>query len=443
MPEGDVKVYVELIPTEASMKKSAEGFVNEFQEKFKGLDLKDVLGKVGESLKGITGIGEGAGAAAGAGGVGGGAGGIIGLLGVIAGAVLALVALQFVVSAFFEAVGPIIKLLSKVLVVFFLLLLAPFIKRLAPVLGEVVKSIINTAKILGDILDFFLGGGTPGEVVTEGMDQAIADVRSALDVMKDAGDITDAQYQENIKILDNLQVVADKYQAFIDGLLSLQMFTDPLGFFGIPFEMLLATINAYFGTEFPTNLQTILGDALTAIYDALLVQWTLFIEQAQEGLNILVQDVFFNPIWKQIADTIDFMAEDVFGAVWNIIFNTIQSIAGALQSGLDAINSAVSAGQRLVGGIAGFVTGAFTGQDFVMRPGGQITSFSSDDTIIGVKNPANIGGANRGTVVNVSNTYNVDAGADATRLKKLFEENNRAMAKSLRDRLSYVGGFYA
>jgi hypothetical protein len=74
----------------------------------------------------------------------------------------------------------------------------------------------------------------------------------------------------------------------------------------------------------------------------------------------------------------------------------------------------------LIGASTGFTPGAGAKQpeqDFVQRPGQAPTSFSPNDTIIGVKDPASLGGGG-GITVNIDNVSGVDADAIAVALRE-------------------------
>ena len=72
--------------------------------------------------------------------------------------------------------------------------------------------------------------------------------------------------------------------------------------------------------------------------------------------------------------------------------------------------------------------------DFISRAGGEITSFSPDDTIIGVKDINKLGGGG----MTYAPVYNVQAGVDGSLLEKIFREHDDNFRREFLGRSSYV-----
>jgi len=125
-------------------------------------------------------------------------------------------------------------------------------------------------------------------------------------------------------------------------------------------------------------------------------------------------------------------------ATSNALTKTTSSIFTSIGSAINSINAVVKGGFTS-GNASGGGGGGGGFKDFISRPGMGVSSFSPSDTIIGVKNPENLGGQS----VVINNTFNVDGNVDKTELKKIFSDFSRDQARELRMRTSYVGGFYA
>lgn len=89
-------------------------------------------------------------------------------IGVIAGATLGILAAVTIISAFFEAVGPIIKVVMKILTFILLILLMPFLKIFLTLLGPMAKFFIQMAKGISDLTDFLLTPQKAGANVIAG-----------------------------------------------------------------------------------------------------------------------------------------------------------------------------------------------------------------------------------------------------------------------------------
>ncbi len=452
MVEGaDVTIRYKFLPTDKSIRESANKVVNqlnkvvgkpittasakrlttEFDKTTNSIInlLRATQQKTSLQTKILSGMKfiEGGGITGGAGG--GAAGGIAGggmmaALGTIAALLVIIVAAMAIISAFFDAVGPIIKVVMKMLSAVILILLMPFLKRGLPVLFGILKWIIEMSKGISTFVDEFL-------TYMEGV-------------------------FEKVKGGDLLALVE-----FILG---------PAGMLGIFLLKKLA--------EF---LASVDWDAvIRAIIPLVQASFAILMDM----INVLGATVFGGDLWKQIKDAIDFIATQVFGeGIWNEIKNLVTGSDGVVDKfiairdalgeflaglinvfntlfgpfGLSIAHPQTGAGSGsasisitdVPGGIpgtgetrgprgetiaerdarvAGYIAGGIA-DDFISRDG-KIQKFNSGDTIIGTKTP---GG------VNITNNLNVSAGVDKNEFRKILDEFNRQQAREMRSRTSYYG----
>jgi len=496
---GDVTVYYRLVPTEDSIRKSSEQIVNNINSGFKkgfstvskdaskklesvfsiipgvkGLgqvmapiseDLSEIMKTTMAGFKGAraagAGIGEAAGAGAAAGREAAGAmGGIGPMLAEMRGGIAAMVGMlaiisvaMLIVSAFFEAVGPLIKVMVKILSAMILLMLIPVLRIILPYLPGIVRALISLSKWLGEIFGVLAG--------------------VMIDWLK--------------SMWNSLVIIADKITSAFGKLAKgdiIGFFTD---IFGAGIEAILLIIKGAIGPFLWGIADAIVKNApaiieflmttLTGIWDIikLSINWIgEFVFGKETWTQIknavkFIQSIFtVEGLWTQIKAAIDFIGESVFGKglweqikqaikdvndmindEWANIIQTLKDIGAALKPILDFLHpprkEPESREMAVMLGETPVVTGTYAPggtkygpriDDFISRPGMGIQSFSPSDTIIGTK-----GGMGGGVTVN--NTFNIDAGVDSSRLKEILSKFAREQARELRMRTSYSGGVYA
>lgn len=79
---------------------------------------------------------------------------------------------------------------------------------------------------------------------------------------------------------------------------------------------------------------------------------------------------------------------------------------------------------------------AYKKNDFISRPGQNVTNFSPDDTIIGLKDTNKLGG--KSMQFNYSPSYNISSGTDKSDLKRIFDEHDEKVRREFMSQLSYV-----
>jgi len=142
-------------------KKTTSGVINllrAFQQKTSLQTKLMALMKFAEG-KGITG-GAGGGEGGGIGGAVGGiaGGGMMAALGLITALLVIITVGITLISAFFDAVGPIIKVVMKMFSAMILILLMPFLKRGLPILFGILQWMVKMAKGVSELTDSFMTG---------------------------------------------------------------------------------------------------------------------------------------------------------------------------------------------------------------------------------------------------------------------------------------------
>ncbi len=127
-------------------------------------------------------------------------------------------------------------------------------------------------------------------------------------------------------------------------------------------------------------------------------------------------------IWNQIIKPSWEFLKDVGVWIWDIISAPFRWLADKIKSIWDFFSG-------LGGGLVRGVKGIFGFGDFIQRPGQAPTPFSSQDTIIGVKNPASLGG---GTVININNPI-VRQSSD---IKLIANEVSKVLQRQMSGRIS-------
>jgi len=163
----------------------------------------------------------------------------------------------------------------------------------------------------------------------------------------------------------------------------------------------------------------------------------------KKGIDFIGTSIFGETVWKDIQDAITWLNNNIFGPlVWDPIKIALTSILDALQKAASSL-ALIKIGSTVIGkvldplGILGFIGKVFGYGDFISRPGQPTATFSPDDTIIGVKNPADLMGKGGGGM-SYSPVYNVQAGIDGEMLKKIFREHDDNFRREFLGRSSYV-----
>jgi hypothetical protein len=422
-------------------------FLEPYQEKIRGMMERLHLKKEFTPAISPAGVGKGEGGAivpqAGSGG------GMIGALGMIVGLLTVISVVMMIIGAFFDAVGPIIKVVMKMLSAVILILLMPFLKRGLPVLFGILNAVIQFSKLLSNFVDKFL-------TYMEGAFGELA-----------AGNPM--------------------------GLIKLWL--GPIGMVGIELlKLLIQFLSKVNWGEVINTIVKALGLAFITMKDivkGLII--TLFGEPTWNTIKAAVkfiQGIFDKDgIWKKIQEAVDFIGESVFGkGLWDTMKQSFYDIVDMLEqiytmlgdawdrtlgqvfgkthrtaspSELLAIQEAAGILTKIKtsNGVGGNISvtpaninpaqqainnkynaiydkAAGVNQDFISRPGMGVQSFSPNDTIIGTK-----GGIGGGT--NITNNLYVSAGVDKNEFRKILSDFNREQARELRMRTSYAAGFYS
>ncbi len=506
--EADVTIRYAFLPTESSIREGAQKVIKTFNEKaakqkwgsgiysqayHKRINevMKSSVGKIGNEYKnttdsiinllratqqktslqtkllsgmkllegkGITG-GVGGGEEGGGGAIGGIMGGIAGggagaALAAIVGLLTVISVSMMLISAFFDAVGPIIKVVMKMFSAMILILLMPFLKRGLPVLFDLLKWMISMSKGLADFADSFM------TYIEKLLGKAMGgDIGAIFELLVGPlGMLVIFLGKELVKFL-----AAVDWKAIVDAVIPMLQNA---------FSVVMDFINTIGEAVFGKGMWLQIVSAVNLIYEIF----------SKDG------------VWNVIKETIDWLGENIFGKeMWetlksdittaiNGIIITLGSLSSAIQTITKGITdfwnnvvvpnsfgflSRISTAPTLFGGFAsksnfgydesgkiGFLGGGSFGggstskgtttpgtgsglaiaNDFISRPGGGMMPFSPDDTIIGVKDTGKLGGTN------ITNNLYVSSGVDKKEFRKLLTEFGRQQGRELRTRTSYYGG---
>jgi len=392
-----------------------------------------------------------------------GGGGMLKVLGIIVGLLGAIYLVTNIIGAFFEAVGPFLKILIKVLVAFFLILFAPILKALAPHMKEIITAFLGLGKVIGGQIQKLIdaiGTGDIFKILIE-MTPLVGGILGILLVGKAISLTVDLVAGALGGILGKFFNVMGEviFKPAIDITLNLAknaiakltaLFTTTM-LYGVPLGGLFAG-TALLGIGIALLIVTT-GDPLAQAVSAALVGTGLILTaSALAGLGITLPEGI------------------AFGLVVGIVFaimGGLENIIPGLKQQLDKARTSLGAapGQSVLQSwitdplkAAGDAMNAWlynfllnmvpqmknkaattpAGTDFISRPGVGMIPFSSSDTIIGAKDFSKLGGG-----VTVNNTFNIDAGVDASKLKDILTKFSREQARELRMRTSYTAGTYA
>ena len=365
-------------------------------------------------------------------GVGGGGGvmEMVKLLGVIA------VAMIFI-QAFFEAVGPFIKVVMKLFAAFFLIALLPALKILMkslPLIWGVLKVVAQgIASVLQAVIDII--GSAIGDIASGNVDwtQVLLFIFAPVPMIM-AKFIGPMIISLGKQLLDWL---ATALPSFIDSAIS--VIKGMIDFIG----------SAVFGKDIWNTIKECINQLVTYIFNKNGVWSTIM------GAITWISDFIFNKdkgVWPQIQTTLGWLVSNIFSMnLWQPLIDSLNVVVSALQKAASAVGQISSGGNYLgkiasaitgfspIGAIYNMVTKGGPFGDFIARPGGGIQSFSPDDTIIGVKNPGKLNGGS--TIIN--NTYNINGNVDKAQLKQMMSDMAREQGRQLRTKTSYVSGFYS
>ncbi len=464
-------------------KKTTSGVINllrAFQQKTSLQTKLMALMKFAEG-KGITGGvgGEGGGIGGAVGGIAGG--GVMAALGLIAGLLVVISVGMTLISAFFDAVGPIIKVVMKMVSAMILILLMPFLKRGLPVLFGILKWMIQMAKGIANFADTFM------TYIEKLLGKAMGgDPMAIFELL--VGPLGMLVLFLGKKLVEFLAGV--NWNAIVAKVIPILE-----GAFNFAKDMIKTFVTNTFGSDAWNLIKAAIEFIKIALNPGGI--WTII----KGVIDYIDEEIFNKGIWKSIRDGLDEIGY-FMDVEWQKIISGLMDIGNALEpiakwfrdlsvwfggTGPSLLEqwyagpggSAYGEAKGVWGG-KGATLGAYgdtggknmtpppgwTGDsgvgipenyrripgggvetiaerdarmakemgDFISRPGAGIIPFSSSDTIIGTKNPGAIGG----TTINT--TLNVSAGVDKGEFRKLLTEFSRQQGRELRTRTSYYGG---
>lgn len=442
MPDGaDVTIRYQFLPTESSIKESAEKVVRQLNKtggsafsKASGKKLQtefdktvDILvnflratqqktslqTKIMSAIKFGKEMGVPIGGGGGEAGAGGGGGGLAGSIGMLIGIMTAVSIAVLLIAGFFEAVGPLLKMFVKVVAAVFIILLAPILRRIMPVIGNLIKAIVGGAKSIAggeEALFDNIGKLFMGEFLKPLEDLLFGVAKTVVMGLKN---IIFGGLERIIFFIGD--VIGRMLVAFME-LGSVILTT--LGISDVAFRKTISDviIGVNTATAAAVNFIKALSDTYTTIIDAFFVEARL---QFDSGFNSLLEaiNLFVNGL-ASAAVAIGVTPGNIPSR--NIPLDTI--VREQEEARIKRKNS---------------YTYGKTALDFISRPGSGIQAFSPNDTIIGMKNPGALGGTT------INNYLTVSAGVDRNEFRKILSEFNREQAKGMRSKTSYVSGVYA
>ncbi len=515
MADADVTIRYEFLPTERSIRESAERVVKQFnktagkQEWGTGIYSKDYFSKMNETMKkanartktefdkttdsiinflratqqktslqtkilsGMKFLGlrggaggteageEGGGIAAGVGALGGG--GVLVALGAIAALLTVISVSMMLISAFFDAVGPIIKVVVKMISAMILILLMPFLKRGLPVLFGILKWMIQMAKgistfadqfmtymeklfgrvLTGDpmaIVELLLGPiGMLGIFLAKKLVEFLAEVdwKGIVDSIIPLLESAFAILGEAINAFGTAVFGEETWGKIKAAIRFIQEILAPEGLWGKIKEAIDYIGKEIFGEAVWNNIKALIGTAKDLLITSLTNVSTAIQEIAIGMVN------WWNSMFGWIArvstpksvDSKSFLLKALGVSLGGGGGKSVKDLVEAMDAGYSA-DSGMRGGETIAerdARVGGYIAGGMA-TDFISRPGMALQSFSPNDTIIGTKTPGAIGGGN------ITNNLYVSAGVDKSEFRKLLTEFSRQQGRELRTRTGYYGG---
>ena len=361
----------------------------------------------------------------GAGATAGGAGGILGALGVIAGLLVVISVAMTLVSAFFDAVGPIIKVVMKMFSAIILILLMPFLKRGLPILFGILQWMVKMAKGVSELTDSFMTG----------IEKTLGKIFAG-----DTGAILD------LLIAIFLGPVGLLFLVLTKELIKLVA--------SIDWNELIRKVTPFVIAAFDV-LKTAIDGIGTVVFGE--ETWA----NIKEGIK-LIQDIFSKDgIWNSIKNAINFIGTEIFGeGVWTAIkealgtatdgviakFVSIRDKLGEILTGLITFyNNTLG---RYLGRISTVPTSAIDTSNIktpadALKLGNLATEIARGVDLRGGIASGGGGFSRAGGAISINNSLNVSAGVDKNEYRKILSEFSRSQGKNLRNRTSYFGGAFA
>ncbi len=456
--EADVTIRYAFLPTESSIREGAQKVIKTFNEKaakqkwgsgiyseayHKRINevMKSSVGKIGNEYKnttdsiinllratqqktslqtkilsgmkflegkGITGGISGGEGVAGAAGAGAG-GGMMAALGTIA-ALLGIIAVAMtLISAFFDAVGPIIKVVMKMISAMILILLMPFLKRGLPVLFDILKWMIEGTKTISGFVDSFM------TYIEKLLGKAMGgDPMAIFELL--VGPLGMLVIFLGKKLVEFLAAV--DWKAIVDAVIPMLQ-----NAFSVVMEFINTIGKAVFGKQ----------------------MWLQIIQAVN-----LIREIFSEGgVWKTISKVIDDIGETIFGeTTWNnikelinasmiLLVDSLTNVANAVQGVAVAIVTAWNA----VLGWAAPVSSPSSQSPLTSNLNNLLSKgifpkggFSGGSSSAGTFTP----GSNPGLAI--TNNLSVSAGVDRKEFSRILTDFSRQQGRELRNRTSYYGG---
>lgn len=371
----------------------------------KGSSGSKIGEKIAEQIKkslGSIGIGK---KGSGAGGAvsGGGAEAMMGMstkaLGWLAVIAAAVEGLSFILK-------PILDLFKIILMLLFLPLI-PILKPVMTALADLAKRLAPIMKGLADKMDKVLSP-TLSKIVGMIVDNVVANIDNF------------------VKIVMAFLSIIEQFTPLLDVVLN--AISDVLNFFA----------------ENGAALLQVVLDVLLWAGNFLLEKW----ESIKKVLNWAAD--FLEPVWNTIKTILDYAADTILPKLENIIIsisNVLVDLYNAISSAVKKISfgfvslgslekiekrddSSSSSNSGVTLGYGGLVSQKpFSFNDFIQRPGQPATNFSPQDTIIGVKNPSELGSKITVNINNPSVRNDMD-------IKKIANDVSRVLQRQMSGRIS-------
>lgn len=206
------------------------------------------------------------------------------------------------------------------------------------------------------------------------------------------------------------------------------------------FDRIVKAISAFFIAAGLIIIVAILGGialipaliiaAIAAVVVLIILAW----EPIKKLLGIIAQAWrdFFKDIATAFKITVEFF-KNLGSSIWGFIQDGLQFISNLGERIWNFIKRSLSGIGDFFGGIGRGVKSFFGFDDFIQRPGQAPTSFSPNDTIIGVKNPSSLFGGSGGgnTIHNTFQLGPINNDVDVRLVaEKIAEINKEELAMS-------------
>jgi len=317
-----------------------------------------------------------------------------------------------ILGAFYEAVGPIMKVLFKTLSAIILILLTPFLRLFLPLLRTGIPALIDFAKQTAESIQKFLDA---------------FNLPKAFKKLSE-GDVFGFFQEIFIGLIPGIThiLASMPWVDIVTGIIDFLRVIDWKSILDIIIEFVQKDILG----NLPEPIKKALSDLVEAIDTG---KRFLFGVGGEGGVwqkligAVLDAKVALINVFNTIISALSGVATSIFNLP--LIGGIIKGLVGGGGGGLGPTGGLIGAGPT---GSGAFGSVARVGlNDFISRPGQAPVSFNPNDTIIGTK-----GGLGGGTTIN--NTFNISPDVDSGSLRRAIEAASREMFEEAKRQGTFV-----